>query len=205
MVAGAMKDALAKGWAHLEITSTSPGHLVVFSQDSGPTTGHQAVTADGSHAAVILINKVAYVRGDATAVASFFGFPASLVPRLTNQWISFVPTDSGYATVVDAVTLASALGESTITGPFTIGAATVVDGVHAVAVEGQVAQADGGAGAHGVLYVSTGPDPLPVELDETASDGSTGTIKFSAWGVAVPLAAPSGAIPASSLVASSSG
>jgi len=199
-----MKDAVAKGWAHLDITSTSPGHLSVYSQDSGPTAGQQMITVDGSHAEVMLINKVAYVRGDATAVASFFGFPASLVPRLTNQWISFVPTDSAYATVIDAVTLASALDEATITGPFTMGAATVIGGVHAVAVDGELAQADGGASARGLLYISTGSDPLPLQLDLTASDGSTGTIKFSAWGVAVPLVAPSGVIPASSLVASSS-
>jgi hypothetical protein len=200
MVARAMKDALAEKWAHLTIASTSPGHVALFNQDSGPTTGHQVISVDGSHAEVILVGNVAFIRGDATAVSSFFGLPAADGPRLANKWISLVTTDSGYATVIDAVTLASALSESTLEGPFTTGGATVIAGVRVIAFGGQIAQADAGAAATGTLYLSTGPNPLPVELDETGADGSKGTVTFGAWGVAVPLSAPSGAIPMSSLV-----
>ena len=144
---------------------------------------------------------VAYIRGDATAVTSFFGFPDAQVGRLANHWISVVATDADFVTVTDAVTLASALDNSTITAPFTVGAQKVIDGITVVAVTGQVPQSGGGQSATGTLYVSIGSDPLPVELDEVDTDGPTSTLKFSAWTVPVALVAPTGAITDSSIAA----
>jgi hypothetical protein len=196
-----VQDALAKGWAHITINTTAPGHLAVYSQDSGPTTGHQVVTVDGSHAEVVLVGGVAYIRGDATAVTSFFGYPATQVGRLANRWISLQATDSGYATAIDAVTLGSALKEATIVGPATNVAETVTAGLKVVAITGAVPQS-GGPNATGTLYISTGADPLPVQLIESASDGTKSTLTFSSWGAAVPLAAPTAAIPDSSILSS---
>ena len=157
------------------------------------------MTVDGSHAEVVLLGGVAYIRGDATAVTSVFGYPASQVGRLANHWISLVATDADFPTVTDAVTLASALDHTTIDAPFTVGGQKVVDGVTAVAVSGQVPESGSDPGGTGTLYVSTGSDPLPVELDEVATDGTTSTLKFSAWTVSAALVAPSGAIAASSI------
>jgi hypothetical protein len=201
LAARAVQDALAKGWAHININTTAPGHLAVYSQDSGPTAGHQVVTVDGSHAEVVLVGGVAYIRGDATAITSFFGYPATQVGRLANQWISLQATDPDYPTVIDAVTLGSALKEATIIGPATNVAETIAAGVKVIAITGAVPQS-GGPNATGTLYISTGADPLPVQLVETASDGTKSTVTFGSWGTAVPLAAPNAAIPASSIPSS---
>jgi hypothetical protein len=118
-----------------------------------------------------------------------------------NRWISLQATDSGYAAAIDAVALGSALKEATIVGPATNVAETVTAGVKVVAITGAVPQSVG-PNATGTLYISTAADPLPVQLIESASDGTKSTLTFSNWGAAVPLAAPTAAIPASSILSS---
>ena len=194
-----MQNALAKRWAHLDVTTRSHSDVVVFSQDSGPTSGHQVITINGAHAEALVVGGVAYARADAAAVTSFLGFPASQVQRLAGHWISLVSTDAGYQTVSQGVTLASALGEETIASPEKVGAPTVLYGAGAVPISFTVAPTGGGPSGTGTLYISTGPATLPIELDVVGSDGSKTNARFSAWGAVAPLTAPSGAIPAATV------
>ena len=194
-----MRNAKAKSWVHVVVDTTAPGHVALFSQDSGPTSGHQVVTVDGAHAEVVLIGGLAYIRGDANAVPNFFGLPASQAARLANRWISLRPSDSGYADAAAGVTLDSVLQESAVTGTLTTGAATVVGGVPVTPISGTITDPSSSQTGTGTLLVTTGRNPLPVQVIETASDGTKSTVTFGPWGVSVPLAAPTAAIPMSSI------
>jgi hypothetical protein len=194
-----MRDARSKGWVHAAATSTAPGHAAQISQDSGPGGGHQVVTIDGAHAEVVLVGGVAYIRGDASAVPNFFGLPASQAARLANQWISVQPTDSGYADTAGGVSLDSVLQESTVTGQLTEGAEAVVDGVRVVPITGTITDPSSNQTGTGTLSVTMGSHPLPLQLVEIQSDGTRITVTFGPWGVAVPLSAPTAAIPMSSV------
>ena len=195
--AGRREPGLGPPDAHLDRRPGQRGDLRPgFGSDVGPPGHHRRRVQgrghrgrrDGVHAG----------RRD-TRGHDVFGFPEADGPQLANRWISVVATDSNYGDVSAGVTLASVLEETAITGPFTTGAPTTIGGVAVIPVTGQVPVASGDPKSSGTLYVTTGPSPLPVRLDTVAADGSKGTVSFSGWRVSVPLAAPSGAIPESSL------
>jgi hypothetical protein len=194
----ARQAALAKGWAHLEIRAMSPVHTITFSQDSGPDTGRQIITVDGAHATAMLIGGVAYIQGDAAAVVSFFGFPASEQAELTNEWIAIHSTDVRYASTIEGMALSSALDEIGLNDPLALGRATTVGGQPVVGITGAAANGFG----TGTVYVNTATG-LPVEFNAATPPGASGseseTIDFSAWGTAVVLAAPVPSIADSSL------
>jgi hypothetical protein len=147
----------------------------------------------------MVVAGIAYAKGDATAVVDYFGFPAADAARLAGQWIALKPTDQGFSDVSEGVTLASALNEDTLTGPYHVGAATVVDGERVVPIGVNVAATGGGPSASGTLYVTPGSATVPVELDLVGSDGSKSTEKYSNWGVAVAISAPGSTIAAASI------
>ncbi len=202
LVAKAMANALAKQWAHIDDTETSGSHTIVFSDDTGPSSGHQVITVDGAHAETIVVGGVAYAKGDPAAVVNYFGFPSADVVRLAGKWISFQPSDQGFSDVSASVTLASALNDPPLTGPYHIGAVTTVDGQRVVPVSVNVAATDGGPSGTGTLYITPGGATLPVELDLVGSDGSKSQERFGQWGAAVTITAPPAAIPAASLTPS---
>jgi len=202
LVAKAMANAAAQQWAHIDVTTTSGNDVIAFQQDSGPTSGRQWITADGAHAETLLVGGVAYAMGDAAAVTNYFQYPASQTTRLANRWVAFTPGDSGFSDVSDGITLASALKNDTITGPYRVGAVTIVDGQQVVPISVDVPDTSGGPSATGTLYITPGSSTLPVELDMVGSDGSKSDVKYSQWGASVTISAPSGAIPAASIPAS---
>ena len=205
LVLKAEDDALSQGWAHIDVTTSGGGHYAVYSQDSGPAVGHQTFTVDGAQAEAIVVGGVVYARGDAAAVTTIFGLPASEEWHLANQWISFSGDDAGYSGISSGVTLRSALGQLTLGGALQVGAPTVVDGVPAVPITGTVTSAGGSAPGTGTLYITPGSGTLPVELDVRGADGTTSRVRYSHWGVPAQLSAPAAAIPASSVAPSASG
>jgi len=77
------------------------------------------IIVNGEHAEALVVRGVAYAKGDAAAVVNYFGFPSTDVLRLAGEWIAFHPGDRGLSDVSACVTLASALNEQPLTGPFT--------------------------------------------------------------------------------------
>ncbi len=202
LVAEAVQDARAKGWVHIVALTTLPsGHTVLSTQDAGTSSGHQVIVADGAHAEVIVVAGMAYIRGDANAIPNYFGFPASQTARLANRWISFPPTSSGFSTVAYGVTINSALQESTVTAPLSLGGHASISGVSVIQVTGAINDPTLSQTVTGTLSVTAGPDPLPVQLVGTSPDGTRSTVTFGPWGTAATLSAPSNPIPASSIPA----
>jgi hypothetical protein len=205
LVAKAMANALAMGWAHIDVTTTSGGRTTTSSHDAGVASGQQAITANGATAEALLVGGVAYARGDASSVTSYFGVPANEAARMGGQWAAFSPSDAAYSTVAASVSLSSVLTEDALTGPFRLGAPTVINGQRAVPVSGIVSEAGRGPVGLGTLYITPGSGTVPVAFDIAASDGSRTDVTYSHWGAAVALNAPPGAVPAASLIPVESG
>jgi hypothetical protein len=196
--------AKAQGSVHLGSVNTS-GPAGGGTYDVGASEGRQTVVGGtAGNAELLVVPGHAYVKGDAAFLKNSFGFPASFASSYAGKWISFVPSDPGYQQIVDGDTLSSALVESTPTGTLTLTPTRTVDGQTVEGVSGGLPHDISQAGAKGsvVVYVSTNPPYLPVEVVTTGSlDGQSGTtvVTFSRWGEAVAITAPGGATPISSI------
>jgi hypothetical protein len=195
-LAQAKRDAIGQSWAHLQVSTITADQELDAEQDAGLTTGKQLITVGSSHAQVIVLPGKTYLKGDATAVTDFFGFPASAVSPLANRWILFLPSNPGYPNVSDSVTLPSLLDQITLAAPTTTGAITSADGIPAVAITGTVPNDP--AAATATLYVTTGAHPLPIQFSSSDSDDQL-LVTFTNWGDRVPLTPPTTALPAGSI------
>jgi hypothetical protein len=196
--AKAIANAENAGWVHEDGRAQVPGHTFSAVDDIGLFEGRQVIDSDRSHAVVVQIGQQAYIRGNASAIANYFGLTKNDPQQLANTWISLAPSDGQeYTTVIDAVTLKSDFGHQTIPGPVTEGRPVTVHGTRAIPIVGHTTQPDVGAVTL-TLYVTTSKRPLPVELKATSKKG-TSTTTWSRWGKPVTLTSPPDAIPLSSL------
>jgi hypothetical protein len=193
------QDALREGWFHAEENTTEGEASSTISQDSGLSSGHQSVTQSGGHLEVIIVGTALYVKADAAGMTEALGVTSAEAARYANVWISVPPSDGLYASAAEGVTVFSALNEVALSGPISVGAPTEVNGIEVVGLHGEGPGPNGGGTVPETIFVSTGADPLPVEVNETASDGSTLKATFSQWGVPVAIAPPSGSIPIGSI------
>jgi hypothetical protein len=195
-----MANAQATGWVHIDVTTTTGGRTTTTSDDAGVAGGQQAVTANGARAEARFVGGVAYARGDASSVTAYFGVPATEAARMGGQWAAFSPSDAGFSTVAASVSLSSVLTQDALTGPYRIGAPTVLNGQRVVPVSGLVSETGRGPVGLGTLYITPGSGTVPVEFDIAESDGTRTNVSYSRWGTAVVLSAPPGAVPAASLI-----
>ncbi|HEY3941603.1 MAG TPA: hypothetical protein VGL60_03890 [Acidimicrobiales bacterium] len=185
------------GSAHISVRMTAGRTSATFVEDSGIQTGEQIITQGKVRATVILAGGIAYIRGNKTAVTSYFGFSKASASELTNRWISLQSTDSGYATVTSGVTLASVFEQIAPTAHLSLDKTSVVDEQHVVGISGTMAE------GRTTLFVAAEGAPLVVAAKVSLVSGSTEgseAATFSHWGEAFNLTAPAGAIPVSSLV-----
>ena len=194
----ATQEAVREGWFHAEVASTDVGISSTISQGSGLSSGHQSVTQAGGHLDVIVIGTALYLRGDTAGLTAALDIAPAEAGRYANMWISIPTGDGIYANAAEGVTIPSVLSQVALSGPIQIGAPTELNGTAVVGLSGQSPGPDGGTSAE-TLYVSTGANPLPVEVTDAASDGSTLKATFSQCGVAVLITAPTGAIPISTI------
>jgi hypothetical protein len=194
----ATQDAVKVGWLHAEVATTDAGVTSIISQDSGLTSGHQSVTQAGGHLDVILIGSALYLKGDTSGLTEL-GVTSAEAGRYANMWIAVPSGDSLYANTAEGVTVSSALGQVALSGPISMGSPTEVNGTAVVGLSGEGPGPNGAGTVPETMFVSTGPNPLPVEVTEAASDGSTLKATFSHWGAPVAISAPGGAIPISSI------
>ncbi|HVA07130.1 MAG TPA: hypothetical protein VNG12_10355 [Acidimicrobiales bacterium] len=173
----------------------STGELV---QDTGLSTGVQTVAIGKERISIVLIKGVAYFSGNNQGLTKYFGLPQTLASRLSGRWISVTAADSGYQSIINGLTLSSAIKEVAPTGTIALGKRSKVNGQSTVSVVGL---ASGGT-TRITLFVAASGKPLPVEA---ASSGGTGTqksgeiIAFSRWGEKVHVPRPTRTIPISSL------
>ncbi len=187
------------------------------SGDSGLREGVQYMVSTVGNYEVIVINSVAYMKGDLLTLENNFGFSPSTAAPYVNRWIEFTPSDAPYTAVAANVTSRSTWGDASQSP--TDGLPTTPRSVSPIAtMNGQSVQhvdysMQGASKAGGSTYVGTeriyfdanGPH-VPYYLGEQLS-GTTGqahatenvSVTFSRWGENVTVTAPTGAIPYSSL------
>ena len=187
------------GPVHVNVTIRAASRIVTYSDDSLPDSGRQVITvSNGGHAVVLVLNEIGYVRANAGALKSFFGFPAAIAARFEGRWISFKHGQPGYQAVTAGVTVPGVISELRLRAPLSkLPAATT--GGSLVRIRG-VAQAGEGApaGATAVIDVAAAGRVLPVSM-QTSFGNVRSVMTFSDWGETVNLKAPINPIPISSV------
>jgi len=192
-----LHNAVASSGVHESAHETAPGVAVSMLNDIGPASGRQRIDANGGHSVVIVAGGRAYFRGDAIALAGTYQFPITLARAYAGKWISMGPTDTGYAQISGAVTLASDFHQIAFTGTVSSHPVTLADGRRATAITGMM---DGPTGTPipATLDVSTTGTVLPIALHagnrQVAQD-----VTWSRWGQPVAFTAPAGAVPVAGL------
>ena len=75
--------------------------------DIGRDEGIQYTTGTLGKSEIIVLNNVAYMKGDESALKYQLGYSQREATAYENRWISFTASDSAYADVTDLVTLGS--------------------------------------------------------------------------------------------------
>lgn len=202
IVALARTAALHASGVHMTVVDRAATRTVRYSDDDYRTGGIQRVTTGAARAEVRVVGTTTYFTGNRAAITGYFGMPPSAVPG-HGVWFRLRPGDTQYKTVTEGVTLASAMREVALTGPYTVLPAQQRHGLAVVGVRGQVPAVPTTARSSATLWVAATGPKLPVEFDASAGPISM-TVTFTQWGhtrhVAKPThvrAVPKGAIGAS--------
>ena len=190
---------------HIDITTAdSSSDVTSYDDDATATGGQQVITIDGTqHATILFIDNTGYLKANAAALTGFIGVSSSEAPSLAGKWLSFSPGDTlgttTYSSLVDGITLSSVASEIELSGPDTITGTQTVDGQSVRAITSPLpASQQLPATARMTLYV-TASGSRPVLEKLTGAGGEENQTAFSHWGESLHLAAPSGALPVSSL------
>ena len=141
------------------------------------------------HVTVEVVNKTAYIRGDAFTLHNYMEFTTSQASRYAGHWIALLHTSRAYATVAAAVTFSSFLAELQPKGKALRIVSGTVGGKTAVGVRSSFDQ-------HGLRLVSTlfarpGADRLPVEeKDVVPGKNASSVVTMSRWNERVRVKAP---------------
>jgi len=193
LLAAALHNAVASSGVHESAQAHGNNITITMANDIGPISGRQAIDAGGGHSVVIVAGDRAYVRGDAAALAGYYRFPVTVAREYAGKWMSLGPSDTGYAQVSGAVTLASDFSQIAIHGPLAARPITMPDGRQAIAISG-TATGPTGTPTPATLDVTATGSTLPIALRE--GDGQAlQTVAWTRWGQPVAFSAPAGATP----------
>jgi hypothetical protein len=172
-----------------KVTNTESG-------DAGPASGTQQVaihgTAGSDTASLIVIGQITYVNANATGLVSLMNLSPNVATLDAGQWLLFSSANSQFAQVVAGIRSRDVAQEIALKGPFTLGAATRLDGYAVDAIKGTL-DVPGSKPTHAILYVRSSGRPLPVEEDTVGPQGKPNGedhIVFSKWGERVRPRAP---------------
>ncbi len=198
LAALALKNATTARWVHEVDSATGSGHVLKMDNDIGTKDGRQVIDSDGARSTVLVLNGMAYISGDATALTQYFGLQISNPAGLAGRWISIRPIDQNYSAVSAAVTLKSDFANF-IVGPFSKGPTAVIDGTNLTPLHGFVQRSTAATKDPATLYVTQIGTILPVRL-QASNSGATETVTWSKWGHPVVLVRPTSSIPISTVL-----
>jgi hypothetical protein len=187
----------------MTVNTSRPQENLTVTSVSGQSIGEQTVVGISKglavRATVIVINRTAYLTGNAFALADsdLVGLSKSAAAKYAGAWIYGPTSRQPFTNAAENVTYSAAGLEGLIYAPFTISPVMVVDGQQVVGIHGRLASGQTGVNTSGWLYVSVNAPHLPVRYGGTATVGnvsSTGWTDFSAWNEPVHIAPPKGAI-----------
>ena len=193
-------------------TATQQGVTLTASGDTGKTSGMQTITVKGDkvteHMSALVLGGTGYVNGNVAALHRIIGLTDAQSSKYADRWLSFPTANSALGELVSGLLNSEVATELQMTGPFTRGDATTVNGVSVQAIDG-FASTESGHKVPVVLYVPSAGAPLPVEevTNPKASGGSStihGTVTFSQWGEVPNVRVPAHAFSLLKLVPASS-
>ena len=205
-VSSAIKAAGQQTSVHYVASSKESGRSITITSSSSATAGTQKIVLRSSKSVGHVSGRLVYFRGDTCGLEEYLGMPATLAPKYTGKWIFFSPATKDYAPIAKSFTLATAISQIAMKGPFTSKSGTV-DGKSATTVTGRdtVTGHVGKAGSATLSIASSGT-PLPIHYSGKTTVNKTkisGTVDYSGWGQKVTPKAPQGAVAASSITSSS--
>jgi len=176
--------------------------------DVGTSTGEQRLTihqgTQKGHVNILLAGGTAYFQGDVFGLEGFTGLSAKLSAGIAGKWISVPHTNKGFSDLAGSLavkTAAAALVQ--LSGTLTRGKTSTELGKPVVAVKASQSTSSGKLKL--TMYVATTGPALPILVEGTtqASGSAARSIsaRFSDWGEALHLTAPSAAVPIASVQA----
>jgi hypothetical protein len=197
----ALKAAGRQG-VHFESALFQGGVSIQVSGDSGATSGAQTITVKRGnlteHVKALVVGKTGYISANATALRYVVGLTGSQASKYANKWLYFPTSNTSLAELVAGLENAQVASELQMTGPFTYGHTTTVEGQRARAIRGFVTS-ETGSKVRVVLYVPASGSPTPIQevTNPGAPKGSPvvhGSVTLSHWGQQVSQTAPTHAV-----------
>jgi hypothetical protein len=188
----------------IDSTATAPRIFLYYTLDMDASGGRQVLTyreggqaTASGRATVELVKGICYVEGDTAGLTGLIGIAPNLAGLASGRWIAVRPGEklglNDYDTLCSGFTPPSLADEITLTGKLSRAAPCIIDGQGVQGAIGTVPAVSGGG--KGVLYMTGGAAPLPVEFRETTSRAQE-QLSFSRWGEAVQLSVPANPIAA---------
>jgi hypothetical protein len=183
---------------HFESLLSQGGVSIHVSGDSGATSGAQTITVTRGnlteHVKAMVVGKTGYINANATALRYVVGLTAAQASKYAGKWLFFPTSSAGLAQLVAGLENAQVASELQMTGPFSYGATTTVQGQRARAIRGYVT-GETGSKVPVVLYVAASGVPTPIQevTNPDAQKGSPtihGTVTLSNWGQQITQTAP---------------
>ena len=205
--------AVGKKGVHFSSTALQNGvHLTVVG-DTGSTSGAQTlVVKNGNtteHMNAVVVGSTGYVTGNAAALHHVIGLTSGQSSKYAGKWLSFPASNTSLGELVSGLLNSQVATELQMSGPFSYGKPTTLQGQHVLTIHGNVATENGNK-VPVVLYVPATGTPLPSEevTNPGSAGGSTaihGTVSFTNWGENVTQKAPAHAVSLLKLVPASDG
>ena len=194
----ALKAAGHQG-VHFESLLSQSGVTINVRGDSGATSGAQTITVTRGnlteHVRAMVVGKNGYINANATALRYVVGLSAAQASKYAGKWLYFPTSNAGLAELVAGLENSQVASELQMTGPYSYGPTTTVQGQRARAIRGYVTS-ETGSKVPVVLYVSASGSPTPIEEVtnpgvQKSSPTIHGTVTLSNWGQQISQTAPS--------------
>lgn len=194
-----LKAVVARSSVHYVSSNTGFGRTLTLTSDVAKGRGIQRVrfTNQGETglASVLVLARVAYIRGDEPALYQYFAFKKAQAATYAGKWISIPHGDRSYAPVAADATYASFVSSLLPTKNLAVASATR-KGKKEVALRGTATQQ--GIPFTDWVYAQSAAKPLPLEEKSVVvGDPRAGTslVTMSHWNEAVHLKAPAKSVP----------
>jgi hypothetical protein len=196
VLSSALDNARTQHSVHYVTTASSATVDVRMVCDAARDRGIQRITfhkaGQTGQATVLVVAKVAYLRGDQFALINYFGFSASVAKRHAGRWLKIASSSPSYATVSAAVRLNSMLKELALAKPLTRLPQSTVEGQRVIGLRNS--SVSSGHRVTRTIYVRAAGRRLPV-AESTQGGDSQSRVTLSSWNERVGVSAPRDATP----------
>jgi hypothetical protein len=153
-------------------------------------SGRQLVRFGNIRAEIRKIGSRAFITGNGDGMVTYFGFPKRLRSQLANRWLAFTPSDAGYKEVAADVGIRADVDGLRPAEPLIL-TTSMLDGRAVYEITGSVPRNQhASSGSTESIYLSKGPNSLPIRQVGTAPNGMTETTTISRWGAPTTIEVP---------------